>query len=251
MSETQNKIQMHGQFVKEISFIRNELNNTEAVQPKVDVNIDVNPELVNAEQKAYHINLTVSVKASVEDKEAFTVKLVHTGIFMVDVEGTPRKARKEQLVKIQPMQRLTTSVEPTITSQAVTNVMKLIEGTYQATTQVNVLSPEMDEIIEVDALFEAEDSMKGDAIVSHHSLYRGLRQLHDMRWTLRELGRSSVFSHEYAKTSQSRRGLANDTEEVGLTDSTRSMGKPCTWGSGQQCDDWFRTCQVTHGGYRV
>ena len=78
-------VQMHGQFVKEMSFIRNELNNTESVQPKVDVNIDINPELMNAEQKAYHINLTVSVKASVEDKEAFVVKLVHTGLFMVDV----------------------------------------------------------------------------------------------------------------------------------------------------------------------
>ena len=51
-----------------------------------------------------------------------------------------------------------------------------------------------------------------------------------MRWSLRKLGRSSVFSKEYARTSQNRRGLANDTEEVGLTDSTRSMGKPYTWG---------------------
>ena len=83
--KTQAQLQMHGQFTKELSFIRNELNNTEAVQPKVDVNIDINPELMNAEQKAYHINLTVSVKASVEDKEAFVVKLVHTGLFMVDV----------------------------------------------------------------------------------------------------------------------------------------------------------------------
>ena len=165
--------------------------------------------------------------------------------------GTPRKVRKEQLVKIQSMQRLTTSIEPTITSQAVTNVMKLIEGTYQAATQVNVLSPEITKIIEADALHEVESSMKDGVMVSHHSLYRGLRQWHDMRWTLRKLGRSSVFSQEYAETSQNRRGLANDTEEVGLTDSTRSMGKPCTWGSGQQCGDWFRTCQVTHGGYRV
>ena len=84
-SSNQVQLQMHGQFTKELSFIRNELNNTESVQPKVDVNIDINPELVNADQKAYHINLTVSVKASVEDKEAFVVKLVHTGLFMVDV----------------------------------------------------------------------------------------------------------------------------------------------------------------------
>ena len=129
--------------------------------------------------------------------------------------------------------------------------MKLIEGTYQAATQVNVLSPEIPKIIEVDVLCETEDCTKGSVKVSYHLLYRGLRQWHDMKWTLYELGRSSIFSQEYAETSQNRRGLANDIEEVGLTDSTRSMGKPCTWGSGQQCDDWFRTCQVTHGGYRV
>jgi len=58
-----------------------------------------------------------------------------------------------------------------------------------------------------------------------------------MRWKLGELGRSLVFFKglEYARTSQRRRGLANDTKEVGLTDSTRSLGKPSTWGSGQQC----------------
>jgi hypothetical protein len=53
-----------------------------------------------------------------------------------------------------------------------------------------------------------------------------------MRWNLRKLGRSSVFSKEYAGTSQSRQELANDSEEVGLTDSTRSIGKLCTWESG-------------------
>ena len=78
--------------------------------------------------------------------------------------------------------------------------------------------------------------MKGNAKASYHLLYRGLRQWHDMRWTLYELGRSSVFSQEYVKTSQNRRGLTKDAEEVGLTDSTLSIGKLCTWGSGQQCN---------------
>ena len=83
--------------------------------------------------------------------------------------------------------------------------------------------------------------MKGDAMVSHHSLYRGLSPWHVMRWNLRKLGRSSVFSKEYVRTSQNRRELANDTGEVGLTDSTRSIGKLCTWGSGQQWKAWLST----------
>ena len=121
--------------------------------------------------------------------------------------------------------------------------MKPVEATYQATTQVKVLSPEIDDIIEADVLRNAEGSMKGDAMVSHSLLYRGLSPWHDMRWSVRKLGRSSVSSKEYVRTSQNRRELTNDTEEVGLTDSTRSIGKLCTWGSGQQWNVWLSTSQ--------
>ena len=160
---------------------------------------------------------------------------------MVSTRRAPRKVRKNQLVRIQPMQSLTNSIEATIALQEVTNVMKPIEATYQAATQVKVLSSEIPENIEADVFHCAEGSMKGDAMVSHHSLYRSLSPWHDMRWSLRKLGRSSVFSKEYARTSQNRQGLANGTEEVGLTDSTRSMGKLCTWGSGQQWKAWLST----------
>ena len=156
----------------------------------------------------------------------------------------PRKVHKIQSVKIRPMQRLTTSIEATIALHEVTSVMKPVEATYQAATQVKVLSPEIFHVIEADVLHKTEGSMKGDIMVSHHSLYRGLSPWHDMRWSLRKLGRSSVFSKEYAGTSQNRRGLANDAEEVGLTDSTRSIGKLCTWGSGQQWKVWLSTSQI-------
>ena len=149
----------------------------------------------------------------------------------------PRKVHKEQSVKIRSIQSITNSIEPTIALQEVTNVMKPVEGTYQAATQVKVLSPEMYDIIEADVFHCAEGSMKGNDKVSHHSLYRGLSPWHDMRWNLCKLGRSSMFSKEYAGTSQNRRGLAKDTEEVGLPHSTLSIGKLCTWGREQQCGD--------------
>ena len=145
--------------------------------------------------------------------------------------SAPREVRKEQLDR------------PTIALQEATNVMKPVEGTYQAATQVKVLNHENYKIIEVDAVPIAEYGMKDGAMVSHHSLYRGQSPWHDKRWRLRELGRSSVFPRGYVGTSQQRRGLTNDAEEVGLTDSTRSVGKPCTWGSGQQCSDWLSTVQ--------
>ncbi len=157
--------------------------------------------------------------------------------------SAPSEVRKIQSVRIRSMQSLTNSIEATIALQEATNVMKPVEATYQAATQVKVLSPEITEIIEADVFHCAEGSMKGDVMVSHHLLYRGLSPWHGMRWSLRKLGRSSVFSKEYARTSQNRRELANDAEEVGLTDSTRSMGKLCTWGSGQQWKAWLSTVQ--------
>jgi len=147
----------------------------------------------------------------------------------------PSKALNLQSVKIRSTQRLTTSVELTIALQEVTNVVKPVEGTYQAATQVKVLSPEIFNEVEADVLHYAESGTKGDVKVSCHLLYRGRRPWHGMRWKLSDLGKSSVFLKRYAETSQQRRGLADDAEEVGLSDSTLSMGKPCTCGSGQQC----------------
>lgn len=158
--------------------------------------------------------------------------------------SAPSKAFNLQSVKVRSMQRLTTGIEPTTARQAVTNVVKPVEGRYQAATQVKVLSPVILNIVEADVFHCAESSMKGDVLVSHHSLYRGLSPWHGMKRKLDELGRSSVFLRRYARTSQNRRGLANDAEEVGLTDSTPSLGKPSTWGSGQQYSDGASTCLI-------
>jgi hypothetical protein len=162
--------------------------------------------------------------------------------------SVPSKVLNTQSVKIRSMQRLATSIEPTTTLYLVTNAMKLVEGTHQAATKVKVLSPEIFDIVEADVFHHAESSTKGGAKVSHHLLYRGLSPLHDMRWVLGKLGRSFVFLKRYAMTSQQRRGLANDTKEVGLTDSTLSIGKLCTWGSGQQYSDGLSTCPQLHRG---
>jgi len=156
--------------------------------------------------------------------------------------SAPSKALNLLAVKIRSMQRLATGIEPTTARHEVTSVVKPVERTYQAATQVKVLSPEMFNIVEADVFHETESSTKGDVLASHSSLYRGLSPWHGMRWKLGELGRSSVFPDGYVGTSQQRRGRANDTEEVGLADSTLSLGKPSTWGSGQQYSDGLSTC---------
>lgn len=158
--------------------------------------------------------------------------------------SAPSKAFNLQSVKIRSMQRLTNSIEPTTARQAVTNVVKPVEGTYQAATQVKVLSPVIIDIIEADVFHLTESSTKCNAMVSYHSLYRGLSPWHDMKWKLNELGRALAFFKglEYVRTSRQGRGLANDAKAVGLTDSTPSLGKPSTWGSGQQCSAKSRYC---------
>lgn len=55
--------------------------------------------------------------------------------------SAPSKAHRFQSVKIRSTQRLATGVERTITLCKVTNMMKLMERTFQAATQVKVLSP--------------------------------------------------------------------------------------------------------------
>ena len=158
--------------------------------------------------------------------------------------SAPREALKIQSVKIRYVQRLTTGTEPTIPRQAVTNVVKRVEGTDQTATKVKVLSSEIYDVIEADVFHYAESCTKGDTMVSRHLLYRGLSPWYEMRWSLGELGRSSVFPQGYAVTSQQRREVANDTEEVGLIDSTLSLGKPSTWGSFQQWSDCSRGGQT-------
>jgi len=70
------------------------------------------------------------------------------------------------------------------------------------------------------------------------SAYRGLRVWHDARWSVYELGRTIGFFigriDRVCWNKCKRQGLADGPMVVGLADSTRSMGKPCTGGSGQQ-----------------
>ena len=71
--------------------------------------------------------------------------------------------------------------------------MKLREWIYQATMQVNVSSPVTTFVIEVDAVRECgRQNCCGD-MARKQQLYRGLRQLHGIRWRIRELGRSIKF----------------------------------------------------------
>ena len=71
--------------------------------------------------------------------------------------------------------------------------MKLGERIYQAVMQVNVLSSEIYDIVEADTVIIVEGKRKVDVKASQPLLYRSLRQQHDIRWCLLELGRSAAL----------------------------------------------------------
>ena len=116
----------------------------------------------------------------------------------------------------------------------------------QAVTQVNVLSSVIGNVV------------RADGIHCHGKQYQHNRNRQDGAGPTGVLGNGMVQdgnymnlgdpvgslyeSTEYVGTSQKRRGLTNDQLEVGLIDSTPSMGKPCTWGSDQQSYARSNTC---------
>ena len=76
---------------------------------------------------------------------------------------------------------------------------------YQAATQVNVLSPEILHIVEVDALHYDRKQYCCDDKARKQQLYRGLRQWHDTRWKTCELGRSiELFRNEVHRNKPKR-----------------------------------------------
>ncbi len=114
----------------------------------------------------------------------------------------------------------------------------------QTVTKVNVLSPVMYNVVEADVL-----NHHGRQYLHHH--YRqdgdgstgilGNGMFQDGKYVNSgDPSGSQIF--EYAGTSRQGQELANDLMEVGLIDSTRSVGKPRTWGSDQQLRDNSNSC---------
>ena len=67
---------------------------------------------------------------------------------------------------------------------------------YQTATKVNVLSPVILDVKEVDSLHLLEDHMNYSVIVRNSLLFRGLSQWYGTEWKLQELGRSEWLHSE-------------------------------------------------------
>lgn len=128
--------------------------------------------------------------------------------------------------------------------------MKLRGGMYRVVTQVKDISSEMYNIVEVDMLYHMESRMCScdkasnycsTGVSGHDTIQDGIYlNLGDPLYS---------YVSEYFETSCQEQGLKEDTMEVGLTNSTLSMGKPCTWGSGQQYSVSLSTLNsLIHGG---
>ncbi|MFP3016555.1 MAG: hypothetical protein ACEY3H_03140, partial [Wolbachia sp.] len=58
------------------------------------------------------------------------------------------------------------------------------------------------------------------------------------------LGNPFIFLLRYDRISQLRRGLTEDAKKAGLIDTTQSVGKPLTSGSGQLYSNWNKDCNT-------
>lgn len=118
---------------------------------------------------------------------------------------------------------------------------------YQAATQVNVSSLVISNVVEVDALHFSGRQYHGDRYKRGSRGSTGVggsSMIQDGKGV--NLGRpwSSLLevSVKYIGTSQNRQGPINGSMVGGLTGSTRSVGEPRTWGSGQQWRGGFSSC---------
>ena len=165
-------------------------------------------------------------------------------------KGALGKADKLQLVKIQFTQSVADSVEPNSTYVEVTNHTKLEGGMYWVVTQVKDISSEIADIVEADMFHAMESRMCNcekasnycsTGVEGHDTIQDGIYlNLGDPLYP---------YESEYFETSYQKRGSRKDTVEVGLFHSTRSMGKPYTWGRGQRYSANLSTLNsLTHRG---
>jgi hypothetical protein len=152
--------------------------------------------------------------------------------------GAPSKRTATQVVKIHFAQSLTSRAEPNFAFEEVTNQMKPKEGMNQAVMQMNGLSPVISNVTEADGVHclrrrNRADRKRLGTSGSVGVLDNGMIQ-DGCGVNLGDPVGSSVGRQEYAGTSRKRQGPEEGAQEVGPMGSTRSLGKPGTWGSDRQ-----------------
>jgi hypothetical protein len=144
------------------------------------------------------------------------------------------------------MQSLANSMELNSAFCKVTSKMKPEGKMYQAETQVNVLSSVIPLIAEVDTVHisgRLNYVIQNRRGLCNSAGVLGIGMIQDgSSMNLGDpLNSSEIKSLECIETSHKRQGSMDPSMEVGLIDGTRSMGKPCTWGSDQQRRNGFST----------
>jgi len=112
---------------------------------------------------------------------------------MSSTRRAPSEAHVEKLVKIQPDKGLTSKSELNLTSGRVTYRREAKGRGYWATTQVNVLSPEIIIVSDADTVHKGGRQNSQIRYGKELRDRRGLRQLHGIKRTMWELGRPDVF----------------------------------------------------------
>ena len=150
----------------------------------------------------------------------------------------PSKRTTSQVVKIHCAQGLAGQAELNFALEEVTNQVKPKERMSQAVMQMNGLSPVIFNVTEADVVhlhrrrnrvYRQRLGMIGSVGVLDNGMIQDGCSVN-----LGDPVGSSAGRQEYVGTGRKRRGQAEGTQEVGPVGSTRSLGKPGTWGSDRQ-----------------
>lgn len=152
--------------------------------------------------------------------------------------GAPSKRTENQVVKIHYAKGPASQAELNSALEEVTSPAKPEGGMSQAVMQMNGLSPVITNVTEADAVHSVRRQHQGsryrlDDSGSVGVLDNGMIQ-DGFSVNLGDPASSSAERQRYAGTSRKRQELEECTQEVGSARSTRSLGKPGTWGRGRQ-----------------
>jgi preprotein translocase subunit SecB len=75
------RVQIIGQYVKDLSFENPGAPLTLAARPQIDLNVDLQARQLDPER--YEVELKLRVSAKVEEKTAFMLELVYAGLFLI------------------------------------------------------------------------------------------------------------------------------------------------------------------------
>jgi preprotein translocase subunit SecB len=88
------RVQIVGQYIKDLSFENPGAPNNPSLRPQIELNVDLQARQI--EREHYEIELKLRISAKAEDRSLFLLELVYAGLFML--HNVPDEVRQQVLL---------------------------------------------------------------------------------------------------------------------------------------------------------